>query len=186
MTALGISFFMLLATFSMTHAGNDASWRCSENGGINALYCYLRTNGVSCAYSDLLCAQSKSREPDYSAATLARIGTENGIPLRMVSLNMRELASCPMPLLVHVDGETPEMGAFILMLTITDKSIYYVNGPTATIRSIDIENFRRVWSGIALLPISGWQTNYMAFLIGSGMAILLISILRIYFSRRRS
>src|SRR5688500_14857645 len=98
--------------------GNPAGapWRVAANGGINVLYCYLQTHDVRCEYADLL--KDQATRPDqqsHSALSLARMSTRHGLPLQAVSLTMEELASCPLPVIVHMDGESPETGAFLMV-----------------------------------------------------------------------
>jgi ABC-type bacteriocin/lantibiotic exporter with double-glycine peptidase domain len=143
-------------------------WRSSTNGGINALYCYLQINGIRCQYSELRTQQMEDGGP-LTAATLVRLAAENGVSLQVRSLTMGDLKSCPMPVLVHMDGATPEAGAFLIIIRITDNEIFYIDGPTASIHSIQHENFRRVWSGIALLPARSHKRN--AALCGIGLCL---------------
>jgi ABC-type bacteriocin/lantibiotic exporter with double-glycine peptidase domain len=145
-------------------------WRCSTNGGINALYCYLRINQVRCEYSDLLREQPGDGSV-HSVATLAQLASAHGLPLQPVSLTWNELSHCSMPVVVHMDGESPEAGAFLLLLGATDNSIDYVNGPTATIHKMSRADFCRVWSGIALLPLTPVERPVLLYAIGCGIGL---------------
>jgi ABC-type bacteriocin/lantibiotic exporter with double-glycine peptidase domain len=137
--------------------GDDAlshPWRSAANGGVNVLFCYLRAHGVACEYPELLREQAEEEGPTHTAATLSRLAAKSGLPLQPALLTMDELSSCPLPVIVHMDGESPEAGAFLLILAMTTKSIDYMNGPTATVHSMECNDFRRIWSGIALLPLT--------------------------------
>ena len=142
-------------------------WRCSANGGINALYCYLRVHQVNCDYASLVKEQSiEVGAAPCSALTLVHLAAKNGLSLQAVSLTMDELYSCAKPVIVHMDGETPEIGAFLMILSNNDTTIYFVNGPSATIQALTKEDFRRVWSGIALLPKADRKKDTIFGIIG--------------------
>jgi ABC-type bacteriocin/lantibiotic exporter with double-glycine peptidase domain len=161
------------------------NWRCASNGGINALYCYLSVNGVSCKYADLLREQKKEvKNRQHTALTLVHLAAKYGLPLQTVSITENELSLCTFPVIVHMDGESPEAGAFLLILTMSDKAVDYVNGPSATIHEMTRENFRRVWSGIALLPVTRrWE--YLIFcLIGFVVGLVLSLVVRFAKSKR--
>ena len=51
-----------------------------------------------------------------------------------------------------MDGESPEAGAFLLLINFGDHEVVYMNGPWATVQVMSSEDFRRVWSGVALIP----------------------------------
>lgn len=128
------------------------TWRCAANGGINVLYCYLLSADVRCSYAELLEDQAAaSGSGVYSVSTLSHLADTHGVRLRAVWLNMDELRSCPKPLIVHMDGETPQMGAFLLLIKLTSHNVLYMNGPSATVHEMPLETFCRAWSGAALV-----------------------------------
>lgn len=128
-------------------------WRCPENGGINVLYCLLRSHGVPCEYSELIRDQVAEIGDGFCTAnTLVRVAKKQGLPLQVVSLTIQQLQTCPKPAIVHIDGAAPEEGAFMLVMNVTEHEIFFVNGPSASIETMPREGFRRAWSGIALLP----------------------------------
>lgn len=153
-------------------------WRSVRNGGINSLYCYLRANGVPCKYSDLVKGLEEGERGRPTAASLAHLTAKNGLPLQLVSLTMDELKVCSKPVIVHMDGESPEAGAFLLVLTV-NPSIDYVNGPTATVQHMGREEFLRVWSGIALLPKAHNREDSVFYLLGCGIGLSIPSILQL-------
>lgn len=148
-------------------------WRCAENGGVNVLFCYLRAHGIRCDYAELLGRQAALGTASRNAAGLERIALEEGSPLRTVSLTMETLSSCEFPLIVHMDGATPEAGAFLLVVSMTPRIVYYVNGPSATIQSMDRESFRRVWSGCAFVPPSRRKRDFWLSVAGFGLGLAL-------------
>jgi len=149
-------FVLCVGWATLTHGTEDIrfqAWRCPDNGGINVLYCHLRANGVCCEYSELLKEQIQEiGARQHTTATLAHLAGRHGLPLQPVSLTVAELSKSPRPVIVHMDGESPETGAFLLILSMTGQDIDYVNGPSAAVHRMSLGSFRRAWSGIALLP----------------------------------
>lgn len=176
------AFFSLHIACAISRPDEDISslpWRSSANGGINSLYCYLRANKVSCRYADLLREQAMEvRTGPATAATLVRVAMNHGFPLQPVLLTMDELRSCAMPVVVHIDGESPEAGKFLLVLGEAQNRIAYVNGPTASIQMMDRADFRRVWSGIALLPARNRRQYAVLGTVGFSVGLILSLVLR--------
>ena len=143
------------------------------------MFCYLREHGVLCDYNQLLTGSRDSKGAPNTASKLIQIAREHDIDLCPVRLTMRELYSCQLPIIVHIDGDTPESGAFLLVHSISDKSIAYMNGPTASLHAIDIESFRRIWSGIGLVPISHASNKWHAFAGGACIGLVLFWVARV-------
>ena len=151
-----------------------SSWRCASHGGINVLYCYLCVNGVKCRYSDLSKEQTEEVGTGFcTAATLSHLAAKHGLILQPAELTMKELNSTPCPVIVHMDGESPQTGAFLLIISITNKHINYINGPSATIESMSPEDFRRVWSGIAMVPKASLRQSVIFCMIGFTVGLTL-------------
>ncbi len=142
-----------------TAAPSPAPWRCVQNGGINVLYCYLGVIGKSCSYEQLVAEQNQiTRTHSHDAKMLCLMAAKHGVQLRTVRLSIKDLDSVSMPVIVHVDGDTPDAGAFLLLLSVNNGLVYFMNGPSATFQSIDLEDFRRIWDGYALSP-TFWSAN---------------------------
>jgi ABC-type bacteriocin/lantibiotic exporter with double-glycine peptidase domain len=146
-------------------------WRTPNNGGVNALYCYLRINGVTCGYDDLLKRRDEQLvgNTPLTAGILAKLSAQTGYPLRVVMLDMKKIVTCRFPIIVHMDGESPDVGAFLLVLHMSPRGITYINGPSASLHEMSMESFRRVWSGVVLVPeTQGWK-KFILFLVGVGL-----------------
>jgi predicted double-glycine peptidase len=169
--SLPILFLFMLFTiqaelFASDDKMSNLPWRSPANGGINVLYCYLTVNGVPCKYTELLKQQISVQAGSQTAGTLARLAAINGLALQPDLLTFNQLFKCAMPVIVHIDGKSPESGAFILLIGIDTNLVSFLNGPSATIEQMTREDFRRVWSGIALLPESNRRQNVILFVIG--------------------
>src|SRR4051812_32536084 len=95
---ISIAISLMLQT---AKTNSSETWRCSANGGINVLYCYLKTQGLACEYRDLIVEQSKALgEAPHNAKSISDIASKHGLPLRAVSLTLTQLFSHPLPVIV--------------------------------------------------------------------------------------
>jgi ABC-type bacteriocin/lantibiotic exporter with double-glycine peptidase domain len=128
------------------------AWRSPANGPLNALYCYLRAHGSACEYAELRAEYVVALGgASHTIEALSALSAAQGLPLHARSMTMGELGAHSKPVLVHMDGQSPDHGAFLLVLSMTDREVFCVNGASATVHAMAHEDFRRVWSGIALL-----------------------------------
>jgi ABC-type bacteriocin/lantibiotic exporter with double-glycine peptidase domain len=187
-TLMNKTFLIFAAAFwipliAMGEETNVSPWRDPSCGGANVLYCYLRVQGVKLNYADLVASQKDTvSSKGDTAVAVADVAAIYGRPLEVHSLSMEDLRACAKPVIVHMDGETPEAGAFLLLLSIAKDKVDFINGPSASMHSLSLEDFRRNWSGIALIPATPFKRNLI--LSGSGFlgAVLLWEIV----SRARS
>jgi ABC-type bacteriocin/lantibiotic exporter with double-glycine peptidase domain len=158
-------------------------WRCPANDGINILYCYLRINGMPCDYSNLLRSQEAILDKrEFTALTMEELAAKNGLPLKTVALTMKDLKACSLPVIVHMDGESTQAGAFLLLFGISDTEVAVMYGPTASIRNMDLESFMRVWSGTALLPAKQHhKREIIPFIFGFGIGLFLVACCHLYY-----
>jgi len=181
---LAFLLLLLLPTVVMASNAQDQSspWRCAENGGINVLYIYLKVLGVPCRYSELQKEQlDETGRAAHSAATLACLARKHGASLCPVSLTMKQLSSCNLPVIVHLDLESPDAGVFMLVTAVSAQRIVCVDGPSATMRGMALEDFRRVWSGVAMLPSAEWP--WAAIFCGLGFGVGSLAPLRFRMTR---
>ncbi|HLX72685.1 MAG TPA: cysteine peptidase family C39 domain-containing protein [Verrucomicrobiae bacterium] len=161
----------ILASFILTTSGvTFQPWRCDQCGGVNVLFCYLQVNGVKVDYHDL--QKESELLGTESALTLCQLAAQHGVKLRPVTLTIKQLQSCPMPVIAHIDGPSPDSGAFVLLMNAKEPPIF-VNGPSAMIREISSENFLRCWSGVVLLPPTTVATSAKWYLAGLALGTAL-------------
>lgn len=178
-----ISFFAISAFGENDIDAVFPAWRCPANGGINILYCYLRINRIPCGYSNLLRSQDKVLDNrEFTALTMEQLAAQNGLPLKAVALTMKDLKACSLPVIVHMDGESPQAGAFLLIFGISDHEVDFMYGPSASIGNMDLESFMRVWSGTALLPTKEHHKHELIpFICGFGIGLVLIAYFHLYY-----
>lgn len=159
------------------------AWRSTTNGGVNVLYCFLRFKGVTCLYTDLLNEQAKEVNAGaYSAKTLVQLAAKHGMQLRVASISVKELDAYPKPVIVYMTSDKPDDGAFLLVLNETEREVFFVNGSSATIEKMSREDFRRVWSGIVLLPAESRKQNIIYYAAGFSAGFLVWFIIRLKYS----
>jgi hypothetical protein len=165
-------------------------WRTLSNGGINVLYCYMRISGAAVTYEALKQHVDKLGSQPESVSTLIAVAEKHGVHLRPMEMRLTDLARADLPVIVHVDGETPETGAFLLVLDITPLKLDFINGPSATIGSISRDEFQRVWSGVALVPkrsqIGNLAVCIVGVIIGLCVASLISTKSQVVFSRLKT
>jgi hypothetical protein len=173
--AITSSFCVLIASPVGAVAGEQASkllqnadtpspkfWRDARHGGLNALYVLIRLYGYQGRYEHLL-AMAPGSEPPNTLADLLSTAVKSGYALTARRLAPDDLGHVPLPAIVHVDGDDPAAGTFLLLLIVRDKELICFNGASATIVSISRERFLRSWSGICLYPNvrAGWFTEIL-------------------------
>lgn len=158
-------------------------WRVASRGGVNTLYCYLRIHGIQWQYDAMLQDTVNSDNTNHTALTLSRLSAKHGLPLRPVSLTMDELLLCPLPVIVHIDGSSPEMGGFLMIYSFGKNKMGYLNGPSVTIHDMNNVDFRRVWSGTALLPKKRPQWDLLFGCVGLAVGFLSVAVHRLLHCR---
>ncbi len=174
-SVISLILFCFFAPLSFAAANATwQPWRTARNQGVNALFCYLRVHDVACEYIDLVKEQAlEIGSGSYSAKALVHLAAKHGVVLRVTSLTMEEFKSCERPVIAYMTSNTPDDGAFVLVMNSTDTDVFYVDGATAAIQSMSVEDFRRTWSGIALLKADGRTANALLFGLGFGIAFAL-------------
>lgn len=156
-------------------------WRTPANGGVNVLFYFLSVHRIRCNYDDLVQDQAElGASKRHTPLTLISIADEYGVRLQPVLLSMDQLGSAPLPVIVRLDGNTPETGAFQLVIAVSKNTVVYINGPTATINELERAAFRRVWSGIALIPVATRGAEIRFGLCGLPLGIALVVAYRLF------
>ena len=167
-------------------SSQSTSWRTAQRQGVNALFCYLRARDVECDYNDLVIKQTKLLENGaFSAKTLIQLAGHYGVTINAVSLTMNELNNIERPLIAFMTTDSIDNASFVLLLDAADDDIYYMDGKTGIIHSFTIEEFRRLWSGIALVSTARQKRNWTIFLVGFLACAALTAIVTSHLNRIR-
>lgn len=131
-----------------------ATWRDAEHNGANALYLLLKTHGLSMSYEDFLqCAQGPALP--QSLTELLAMSRELSQPIEARAITPDELGSMSLPVLTHLEGASPEDGAFVVVLQMQQRAIIVFHGASASIVAMDKESFFRRWSGVVAFTLKG-------------------------------
>lgn len=179
MISIVLIFYLALAVTARCEEKSTLFWRTAQNEGVNVLYCFLRIHDVSCKYPDLVDEKNNITEArSFSANTMVQLAGQHGIRLTVLKQNMDELERGPKPSIVYMLEDTPDDGAFLLLLGMNDKNVYYMAGESGTIESMSRVDFRRAWSGIVLLPDDQLVRRFSLFFIGLFAGLIALYVRR--------
>ena len=153
------------------------SWRTPQRSAANVLYCYLSILQKPHDYNTLLRMQeSICKEEHPSALDLAALLEKCGRPVQVSKLNVEDLSNARLPLITHLDGETPDLGNFVIILGISASSVDVFDGGNAIVQRIRLEDFKRSWSQFGLISKTPWHKRTLrsmfAFTIGAFIPFL--------------
>ena len=141
----------------------DQSWRSGANDGRNSLYVLAQSIGKDVAYGQLtsfISVPSSMRELQEGAV-------EVGITLRAERCGPRQLADMPMPAIVHLRDYRTGEANFALVYRVRELGVGVFDGSSSTISELSIDEFRRRWSGIAL--VRGEPRSYWIAFLGAAV-----------------
>jgi predicted double-glycine peptidase len=153
--------FLLLAAVSLTPpsaraeappapAGDDGQiWRVESHDGANCLALFLNICGKPVDYQELRKALVGPKAQD-SLSNLCATARRHGLAARVVTTNPAELRTMDMPAIVHLDSNPG--GSFCLIYEVGDQELRGFAGDNMRWMKIPMEEFRRSWSGYALVP----------------------------------
>lgn len=143
----------------LTEAGER--WRTPNNDGLNCLYLLLRTHGVDAGYDDLE-KSTKARGECMNLLSLRKSVEQHGLGAQVIKTNLTDLREYSFPIIAYMDGSLGEGSGFVLLLEVNGSSCSYVEGGYATINEVSDEQFRRTWTGYALVtsePGLSWSRD---------------------------
>lgn len=145
--------------------GDGMTWRTRSNDGANCLGLQLRTIGRPVSHQVLLAELAKTPSRD-SLAALAALGRRHGAGLSPKRLTFEQLATLPTPATVLLEPAGSGSGTFVLVTTVTPENVTYVEGASVTWVQSTSDDFRRVWSGHALVSEAGGWFRMPGFVGG--------------------
>jgi hypothetical protein len=131
-------------------AGGDGIWRRSGYDGINSLYLQLKALGVPVRFETLENKLRKGSDP-INLLDLKRAAQDCRARMAIRSCSLKVLATLPMPVIVLMEGMRGER-EFAILYQVDDRGCGIIDGSTACITEMGIDDFRRGWSGLALVP----------------------------------
>jgi hypothetical protein len=152
----------------------DLVWRTPSHDGVNCSYVMLRMFGLETAYGDLM-AEFSPAERATSLALLQQVCGEHGLPLIALKQTPYELNRESLPVVVHISSHLSAGGALHIIVARDAEGFVMMNGATASVFSMDTDEFRRTWSGYVLRPQRG--SRWLPIAAGAGIVVLSFSYL---------
>jgi ABC-type bacteriocin/lantibiotic exporter with double-glycine peptidase domain len=141
---------MARADESAGKTGEDGTWRMSTNDSLNCIDVYFAVMSHPVPRDRIKAELGDSREQS-SLLDLRRASRALGFPLRIVRPSPSDLAALPLPAIVHMVDEGGQHGGYFLLINPKKNKFETINCSSITIESMTAEEFRRRWSGFALV-----------------------------------
>jgi ABC-type bacteriocin/lantibiotic exporter with double-glycine peptidase domain len=153
-------------------------WRVGSNGAVNSLDLYYRILGTPIP-RDKVRSQLAGSGGGASLVDLARASRAYGQSLRAARLSPARLSAIPKPVIVHLVDEENH-GNYFVLYEIYSNEYYLINSASVALEFLSSDEFRRRWSGYALVPDDGesrwWLGGCILLVVGyaclRGMMIL--------------
>lgn len=129
----------------------EENWRTSGRDGANCLYFLIRFHGVPVAYPDVV--NTLGDRQRVSLEDLSRAARRLGLSANVYHCDGTTLTGLKEPVIAHTEPGGLESGRFMLILAPSPNGrqrIIAMDGGTAQIRAIEMDTFRRAWSGFIL------------------------------------
>lgn len=156
------------------HAGNDPSglgsdeyWRMSTSDSINCIDLYAKSTSHFMERHRIKSELGEKSEKS-SLLDLKRASRALGLTLRIIKPTPSDLAATPLPAIVHMVDEGGEHGGYFLLINPKKSKFETINCTSLTIESMSAEEFRRRWSGYALVAEDKQVSWLRGALLGLG------------------
>ena len=172
------------------YGADSANWRSPRACGRNAAYVLARLHAVDISYEDLVAAVPVG-ERGSSLLEVVHGLTEVGMAASAVRGSPRELRASSMPIIAHLDSESglEELGHFVVLTSYDEQNdhVAMIDGSTGLNHTMNVDRFRRMWSGYAIrIDERGWP-SVLAWIGGVALSLLIVlQLRRVWPSLRRS
>jgi hypothetical protein len=128
----------------------EGFWRTPLNDAANALDLYLRLVNRATSRDRIVSALGNAgREASLSDVTRASRTLKH--TLRVIKSTPARLTATTMPVIVHLFGDDGQEGGYSLLFRIDENECKLINGANVTLEVMSMDDFRRRWSGYALV-----------------------------------
>jgi ABC-type bacteriocin/lantibiotic exporter with double-glycine peptidase domain len=152
-------------------AVGDEIWRTPSYDAVNSLDLYLRLVNHPAA-RDRIRAALGNADQQATLLDLKRAIQALGQPSRVAKSSPGRLATYPLPVIVHLYDEQWQHGSYFVLFHINKDEYRVLNGASATVEVLPVDEFRRRWSGYALVAEDGgaswWQAAAIALCVCAG------------------
>lgn len=173
---------LVLISFSSSGASeglHDDVWRTAPRCGVNSTYVFAKLEGVDLSYQSVregVPLDSNGSSMNDMRLFLQSVGLDvdvvRGTP-NFISTDLH------LPAIAHVEQDHTELfpeterGHFVVMLSVEDGVVNYVDGTTAVIQTMDLDRFLRTWTGYLIVRSDRRGLSPLVFLLISfGIGVL--------------
>jgi ABC-type bacteriocin/lantibiotic exporter with double-glycine peptidase domain len=170
---LAILWLSTNAAYSYGQAveGGYIPWRSADSDGKNCLYLQLRICGYTKSFEHWR-SEAGARNL-HTMADLQRCALDLGYSLEVRRLAFDDLTSVRVPITVYLEEGGINSGIFVVLCNIDQGVVWFWDGRTLEFKGMPIENFRRAWTGHALI----FEKGSNIFLIGRVSALMVCLIM---------
>lgn len=145
-----------------------------RNCGPNCLYFLSQLLGKSLAQEDIQRVVPTSKK-GASLAEIAAGARALGVRLAIVHEPLGRIENLPVPAIVHFSGAHENIGHFSVLLSVDNERCRILDGTTGQKTFLYKGDFRRYWTGYALVSQESWQSISLARALEFG-ALLVTAI----------
>jgi ABC-type bacteriocin/lantibiotic exporter with double-glycine peptidase domain len=145
---------------------SNKMWRTPERDSINCLYLILRLYGRETSNEKL---ESVLSDPSHvSLLSLAKTAESFGLPMDLQRVAPSDLASLPCPMIAYIYDIRQQGGRFEILYHVPQgrgEKFGAIDTGLVRLHEISEDEFRRTWSGLALIPARtgpDWYTSCTA------------------------
>lgn len=176
---------VLIAFFAgADHAwADEALWRHPKRDGLNCLFVMLRCAGMSMAYNDFCGAvgTAPTAKIDDMVSACEQLGYKASA--RLMALD--DLDRCAFPPICHLEASTGA-GRYALYVGQTERQYLIFDGGPALVIPISHDEFRRQWTGVALVTDGRHNSGLFSLCLAVTLAVLSLTIvIRSAYSREK-
>lgn len=132
--------------------GSWQAWRVAERDAANSLYIVLRHCGIRCSYEEV-CQALGPHDRRRSLLEISRAARRMGMSTSLYRGPPASMRSFGMPIIVYVEGSESNSGGISVVLPDHNGTeLTVIDGQTAQLHTVGEDDFRRLWSGVMLVP----------------------------------
>ncbi len=147
-------------------------WQPGPMCGPNALYFLLRLSGRTVNHQELISFLAPPPKGN-SLEELQRAAFHWGLQTEVLRTSRRGLANLHLPFIAHVSLPPGDAGHYVLVLSVSDDDLKFIDGTKGIAVSTHPETFYRDWSGYVLSTGTDWSGRLLRLVFYTLLAILL-------------
>jgi hypothetical protein len=189
---IGVAILLIITTATpptpaaeVTRIDEAGVWRGPASNGPNALYVFLRVFNWDVSLETARKAVNQAGG-DVSLITLRDATRQLGLPTRVVKCGPAEFATLRLPAIVRLTDIRCRGGRFVLVYHCGEKSVGILDGSTALLTEVSMDDFRRSWSGHALVADTRRSQDSLVAAAGGAGLVLAYWIVRKYLRTRQT